>query len=160
MSKFSNNAIFSNCPSVRTKIQRFPKKLKFLSLRLTGRSCATTEIRDVCRLKPHLHYRKKWVPTHRKVGTDQIFLLCKPSVSCFHEMDPDSLFSGFGAIGGYGPKTEKKTSPDPFRCSKALCKRIVVPYHLLHLSLPCFTVVSRLCTMHFSIISLTCLLPV
>ena len=137
----------------------FQKKLKFLSLRLTGRSCATTEIRDVCRLKPHLHYRKKWVQTHRKVGTDQIFFPCKPSVPCFHEMDPDSLFSGFGAIGGYGPKTEKKKSPDPFRCSKALCKRIVVPYHL-HMSLPCFTVVSRLCTLHFSIISLTCLLPV
>ena len=160
MSKFSNNGISSNCLSVRTKIQRFPITLKFLSLRLTGRSCATTEIRDVYRLKPHLHYRKKWVRTHRKVGTDQIFLPCKPSVPCFHEMDPDSLFSGFGAIGGYDPKTEKKTSPDPFRCSKALCKRIVVPYHLLHVSLPCFTVVSRLCTMHFSNISLTCLLPV
>ena len=151
MSKFSNNGISSKILSVRTKIQRFPKKLKFLSLRLTGRSCATTEIRDVCRLKPHLHYRKKWVPTHRKVGTDRDI-----SISCFHEMDPNSLFSGFGAIGGYGPKTEKKTSPDPFRCSKALCKRIVVPYHLLHVSLPCFTVVSRLCT----IINLTCLFPV
>ena len=157
MSKFSNNGISSNFLSVRTKIQRFPKKLKSLSLRLTGRSCARTELRDVCRLKPHLHCKNKWVPTHRKVGTDQIFLLCKASVSCFHEMDPNSLFSGFGAIGGYGPKTEKKkTSPDPFRCSKALCKRIVVPYRLLHVSLPCFTVVSRLCT----IISLTCLLPV
>ena len=44
-------------------------------------------------------------------GTDQIFLSCKPSVPCFHEMDPDMLFSGFG---GYGPKTEKQTSPDPF----------------------------------------------
>ena len=121
MSKFSNNGISSNCLSVRTKIQRFPKKLKFLSLRLTGSSCATTEIRDVCRLKPHLHYGKKWVQTHRKVGTDQIFFRCKPSVPCLHEMDPDSLFSGFGAIGGYA--------------------RL------------------RLCTMHFSIISLTCLLP-
>ena len=25
-------------------------------------------------LKPHLHYRKKWIRTHKKVGTDQIFL--------------------------------------------------------------------------------------
>ena len=59
---------------------------------------------------------------------DQIFLPCKPSVPCFHEMDPDSLFSGFGTIGGYGPKPGK-TSPDPFCCcSKALCKRIFVPY--------------------------------
>ena len=57
-------------------------------------------------------------PDRKKVGTDQIFLPCKPSVPCLHEMDPDSLFSGFGAIGAYGPKTEKKTSPDPFCCSK------------------------------------------
>ena len=34
----------------------------------------------------------------RLVGMDQIFLPCKPSVPCLHEMDPDSLFSGFGAI--------------------------------------------------------------
>ena len=59
-------------------------------------------------------------PDPKKVGTDQIFLPCKPSVPCLHEMDPDSLFSGFGTIG----KTEKKTSPDPLGCSKALCKRI------------------------------------
>ena len=108
MSKFSNNGISSKFLSVRTKIQRFPKKLKFLSLRLTGRSCATTEIRGVCRLKPHLHYRKKWVPTHRKVGTDQIF-----PYHVFMKMDPNSLFSGFGAIGGYGPKTEKKNESGP-----------------------------------------------
>ena len=43
------------------------------------------------------------------------------------------------------PQTEKKTSPDPFCCSKALCKRTFVSYHLLHVSLPCFTVVSRMC---------------
>ena len=41
-------------------------------------------------LKPHLHYTKKWVRTHKKVGTDQIFLPCKPSVPCFYEMGPDS----------------------------------------------------------------------
>ena len=58
--------------------------------------------------KPHLHYRKKWVRTHKKVGTDQIFLPCKPSVLCFNETDTDSLFSGFGVISGYGPQTEKK----------------------------------------------------
>ena len=40
----------------------------------------------------------------------------------------------------------KKTRPDPLCCSKALCKRTFVPYHLLHVSLPCFTVVSRMCT--------------
>ena len=137
--------------SVRTKIQRFPKKLKFLSLRLTGRSCATTEIRDVCRLKPHLHYRKKWVPTHRKVGTDQIF-----PYHVFMKWIRTRFFLVLGPQAAMGPKRKKKTSPDPFRCSKALCKRIVVPYHLLHVSLPCFTVVSRLCT----IISLTCLFPV
>ena len=57
-------------------------------------------------------------PDRKKVGTDQIFLPCKPSVPCLHEMDPDSLFSGFGTIGAHGPKTEKKTSPDPFCCSK------------------------------------------
>ena len=38
---------------------------------------------------------------------DQIFLLRKPSVPCFHEMDPDSLFSSFGAIAR-PKKTEKK----------------------------------------------------
>ena len=69
-------------------------------------------------LKPHLHYRKKWVRTHKKVGTDQIFLPCKPSVPCFHEMDTDSPFSGFGVIGGYGPKTEKKRVPIPFTVRK------------------------------------------
>ena len=58
--------------------------------------------------KPHLHYRKKWVRTHKKVGTNKIFLPRKPYVPCVHEMDLDSLFSGFGAIGGYDPKTEKK----------------------------------------------------
>ena len=86
-----------------------------------------------------------WVRTHKKVGTDWTFVPRKPSVPYFHEMDPDSLFSGLGAKGGYGPKTEKKKS-GPFCCSKALCKRIFVPYHLLHVSLPCFTVVSRFCT--------------
>ena len=96
---------------------------------------------------PHLHYRKKWVRTHKKVGTNKIFLPCKPYVPCVHEMDPDSLFSGLGAIGGYGSKTEKKkTNPQPFCCSKTLCKRIFASYHLLHVSLPCFTVVSRMCT--------------
>ena len=44
-------------------------------------------------------------------------------------------FSGF-----YGPKTEKKkerkTSPDPFCCSKAVCQRIFVPYHILYVNLP------------------------
>ena len=93
-----------------------------------------------------LQKKMGWVRTHKKVGTDRTFVSRKPSVPYFHEMDPDSLFSGLGAKGGYGPKTEKKKSPDPFCCSKALCKRISVPYHLLHVSLPCFTVVSRLCT--------------
>ena len=83
---------------------------------------------SIVSLKPHLLYRKKWVRTHKKVGTDQIFLPRKPSLRCFHGMDPDSLFSGFGAISGYGPQTEKNTSTDPFCCSsKALSKRIFVP---------------------------------
>lgn len=58
------------------------------------------------KLKPHLYYRKKWVWTHKKIGMDQIFLLRKPSVPCFHEMDPDSLFSSFGAIAT--PKKKKQ----------------------------------------------------
>ena len=45
---------------------------------------------------------KKWVRTRKKVGTDQIFFPCKPSVLCFHEMGPDSLFWFLW------PKTEKK----------------------------------------------------
>ena len=100
--------------------------------------------------KPHLYYRKKRVRTRKKVGTNKIFLPCKPYVPCFHEMDPDSLFSGFGTIATPPPqkkkKQKKKTSPDPFCCSKALCKRIFVSYHLLYVSLTCFTVVSRMCT--------------
>ena len=44
------------------------------------------------------------------------------------------------------PKPKKKMSPDPFCCLKALCKCIFVPYNVLHLSLPCFTVVLRMCT--------------
>ena len=63
-------------------------------------------------------------------------------------MDPDSLFSGFGAIGAYGPKTEKKNESRPFLLFKALCKRIFVLCNLLHVSLLCFTVVSRMCTIH------------
>ena len=35
---------------------------------------------------------KKWVRTRKKVGTVQIFFPCKPSILCFHEMDPDPLF--------------------------------------------------------------------
>ena len=73
---------------------------------------------------------------------DQIFLLCKPSVPCFHEMDPDSLFSSFGAIA----RPKKTTTLDPFCCSKALCKCIFVQYYLLHVSLPCSVVVLRMCT--------------
>ena len=65
-------------------------------------------------LKPHLYHRKKRVRNHKKVGTDQIFLPCKPSVPCFHEMDPDLLFSGLAAIGGYGPKTPQKRVRSPF----------------------------------------------
>ena len=58
-------------------------------------------------LKTPFTLQKKWVQTHKKVGMHQIFLLCKPSMPCFHEMDLDSVFSGFGVIGGYGSKTEK-----------------------------------------------------
>ena len=91
--------------------------------------------------------QKKWVRTQRKVGTDQIFLPRKLFVPCFHETDPDSIFSGFLAIGRtMAPKPKKKTSPDLFCCSKTLFKRIFVPYNVLHVSLPCFTVVSRMCT--------------
>ena len=35
-----------------------------------------THNRSTC-FKPHLHYRKIWVRTQKKVGTGQIFLLCK-----------------------------------------------------------------------------------
>ena len=34
------------------------------------------------------------------------------------------FFFGSGAIAAHGPKPEK-ASPDPFCCSKALCKRIL-----------------------------------
>ena len=57
--------------------------------------------------------QKKWVWTHKKIGIDQMFLPRKPSVQCFLEMDPDSLFSSFGAIA----RPKKKTTPDPFCCS-------------------------------------------
>lgn len=43
------------------------------------------------------------------------------------------------------PKPQKMNS-DPFCCSKVQCKRIFVPYHLLHVSLPHFTVVLRMST--------------
>ena len=77
-------------------------------------------------LKPHLHYRKNLVRTPKKVGTDQIFLSCKPFVPWFSETYPDSLFSSFGAIGGYGPKIEKKRVRTPF----AVRKRCVNVYSL------------------------------
>ena len=43
----------------------------------------------------------------------------------------------------------KKMSLDPFCCSKLQCKRIFVLYHLLHVSLPHFTVVLCMCTIVF-----------
>ena len=78
---------------------------------------------------------KKRVRTRKKVGTDQIFFPCKPSVLCF----PKWIRTRFFWFWGYGrlwpQNRKKKTSPDPFCCSKALCKRIFVPYHLLYVSL-------------------------
>ena len=59
------------------------------------------------------------------------------ALPCFHEMDPDSLFS----LAFY---RKKKPNPDHFCCTKALCKCIFVPYHLLHVSLKYLTVVSRM----------------
>lgn len=53
-------------------------------------------------IAPFTLQKKKWVRTRKKVGTDQIFFPCKPSVLCFHEMGPDSLFWFLW------PKTEKK----------------------------------------------------
>ena len=40
----------------------------------------------------------------------------------------------------------QKMSSDPFCCSKVQCKCIFVPCHLLHVSLPHFTAVLRMCT--------------
>ena len=37
-------------------------------------------------------------------------------------MDPNSLFSGFGAIGGYGPKTEKKNESGPLSLLESAVK--------------------------------------
>ena len=51
---------------------------------------------------------KKWVRTRKKVGTDQIFFPCKPSVLCFHEMDPDSLFLVLGPWAAMATKAKKK----------------------------------------------------
>ena len=79
---------------------------------------------------------KKWVRTRKKVGTDQIFFPCKPSVLCFHEMGPDSLFWFLWPKTEKKKKKKRKTSPDPFCCSKAVCQRIFVPYHLLYVNLP------------------------
>ena len=50
----------------------------------------------------------------RKNGGLLVVYLHRAPFTLHKKMGPDSLFSGFGAIGGYGPKTEKKTSPDPF----------------------------------------------
>ena len=55
MSKVSNDGISANCLSVHTKMERFQGNLKFLSLRLTGSSCATKEVREVGRLKQKRH---------------------------------------------------------------------------------------------------------
>jgi len=51
---------------------------------------------------------KKWVRTRKKVGTDQIFFPCKPSVLCFPEMDPDSLFLVLGPWAAVAPEPTKK----------------------------------------------------
>lgn len=79
--------------------------------------------------------KKGSVPVKKLVRTRYFFLVNLPYY--VFQNGSGLAFSGFGAMGGYGPRTEKKkTSPDPFCCSKALCKRIFVPYHLLYVSLP------------------------
>ena len=91
-------------------------------------------------LQARLLYRKNGSgPIKSWYGPD--ILRCKPSVPCFHEMDPDSPFSGC-----LWPQNRKKKSLDPFCCPKAPCKLIFVQYHLLHVNLPSFSVVSHVCT--------------
>ena len=98
--------------------------------------------------------------SHKKVGTDQIILPSKPSVRCFHEMDPDLLFSGLGAIGGYGPKTPQKRVRTPFavrkRCVNACSFRTIfftwacraLRWFRACLLLHCFTIQPNLIVTH------------
>ena len=74
-------------------------------------------------MEPHVWY---FPPSH----LSPIYTTQKNgSVPCFYEVGPDSLFSGFGAIGGYGPKTEKKRVRTPFpdrkRCVNASSFRTI-----------------------------------
>ena len=68
------------------------------------------------KLKPHLYYRKNGSgPIKKLVWTRYFCCMRKPSVPCFHEMDPDSLFSSFGAIATPKKKQQLRT---PFAVRK------------------------------------------
>ena len=93
--------------------------------------------------------------TEKKNGSGPIEKLVRTRYFCrvnfpyhvFMKRIRTRFFLAFWPQAGLWPQNrKKKTSPDPFCCSKALFKRIFVPYHVLHVRLPCFTVVSRMCT--------------
>ena len=66
------------------------------------------------RLKGHLHGRKiRYRPVKKVVWTSH-FCSCKQSVPCFGGCVRTRVFSGFGAIDVYGPKTRKNTGPYSF----------------------------------------------
>ena len=82
--------------------------------------------------------KKGSVPVKKLVRTRYFFLVNLPYYVFLKWIRPDSLFLVLELWAAMAPesKKKKKTSPDPFCCSKALCKRILVPYNLLYVSLP------------------------
>ena len=105
-------------------------------------------------LKPHIHHKER-----KKNGSGPIKKLVRTRYFCRVNL-PYNVFmkwmrTPFFLYSRLWPQNRKK-KPDrtPFAVRK-MCKRIFVPYHLLHVSLPCFAVVSPMCSIALLIISLT-----
>ena len=90
------------------------------------------------KLKPHLYYRKNGSGPIKKLVWTRYFCCVNLLYHVFMKWIQTRFFLVLGP--------QKKTTPDPFCCSKAVCKCIFVQCYLLHVSLPCSTVVLHMCT--------------
>ena len=125
-----------------------PKEGLILALQFGSVQCPVRCYKKEKSHKSHLHHRKKngSGPIEKLVRT-RYFCRVNFPYHVFMKRIRTRFFLAFWPQAGLWPQNrKKKTSPDPVCCSKALFKSIFVPYHVLHVSLPCFTVVSRVCT--------------
>ena len=106
-------------------------------------------------LQARLHYRKNGSgPIKSWYGPD--ILRCKPSVPCFHEMDPDSPFSGC-----LWPQNRKKKRVwTPFAVRKRRVNSSSFSTIFFMWTCRAFRWFRTCVLLHFTLISLTWLLPV